>query len=57
VHTLDLEGNQIGDAGARELAKALPTTRIHTLDLGWNQIGDATQQLLVKQYPHINWIF
>jgi hypothetical protein len=40
VHTLYLNWNLIGDAGASELAKALPDTRVHTLHLGWNQIGD-----------------
>jgi hypothetical protein len=57
VHTLDLSYNNIGDAGAIELAKALPATPVHTLDLAGNEIGDPMQQLLVKQYPHINWRF
>jgi hypothetical protein len=57
VHTLHLAGNQIGDAGAIQLAQHLQGSSVHTLDLAGNQIGDATQQLLEKEYPHINWSF
>jgi hypothetical protein len=38
VHTLYLGQNNIGDAGAIELAKALPETQMHTLDLSNNKI-------------------
>ena len=55
--SIHLRHNRIGDAGAIELAKALPGTQVHTLYLGGNEIGDATQQLLVEQYPHIKWMF
>jgi hypothetical protein len=51
VHTLDLYGNQIGDAGASELAKVLPATRVHTLCLNWNQIGDEGAIELAKALP------
>ncbi|MHB9147109.1 MAG: F-box-like domain-containing protein [Candidatus Amoebophilus sp.] len=57
VHTLDLDENEIGDAGAIELARALPRTQVHTLYLWGNEIGDAIGQLLVEEYPHINWRF
>jgi len=54
---IGLSENQIGDAGANELAQHLQGTHVHTIDLSENQIGDATQQLLKKEYPHINWSF
>ncbi|MHB9148177.1 MAG: hypothetical protein ACYC2U_07345 [Candidatus Amoebophilus sp.] len=57
MHTLDLSWNQIGNAGASQLAQHLKETKVHTFDLSDNQIGATTQQLLKEQYPHINWGF
>jgi hypothetical protein len=51
IHTLDLGENQIGAAGASELAKALLATRVHTLDLTYSEIGDAGAQELAKALP------
>jgi hypothetical protein len=51
VHTLILSFNEIGDAGAIELAKALPVTHVHTLDLNYNQIGAAGARELAKALP------
>jgi L-amino acid N-acyltransferase YncA len=51
VHTLGLSYNQIGAAGASELAKALPATRVHTLNLTDNQIGAAGARELAKALP------
>jgi Leucine-rich repeat (LRR) protein len=48
VHTLYLKSNQIGDAGAIELAKYLPETNLHTIDLSNNEIGDAGAIELAK---------
>jgi len=48
VHTLDLYGNEIGNAGAVELAKNLLGTHVQTLDLYDNQIGAAGAIELAK---------
>jgi hypothetical protein len=48
VHTLDLGYNRIGDAGAGELAKALPATQVHTLNLEFTKIGAAGASELAK---------
>jgi hypothetical protein len=49
VHTLDLRNNQIGDAGASQLAKHLKGIKVHTLYLGNNQIG-ATGAIELSQH-------
>jgi hypothetical protein len=51
VHALYLGDNQIGAAGALELAKALPDTQVDTLHLGYNEIGDAGASELAKALP------
>jgi hypothetical protein len=48
---LDIGINNIGDAGARVLAKYLPHLR--TLDIGSNNIGDAGARVLAKNLPHL----
>jgi hypothetical protein len=51
VYTLNLEYNEIGDAGVIELAKALPGTQVHTLNLWYNQIGASGVKELAKALP------
>jgi hypothetical protein len=48
VHTLDLSNNQIGAAGASQIAQHLQGTKVHTLDLAGNQIGDADASELAQ---------
>lgn len=50
LQVLDLGGNQIGDQGACELAKALliPNGVLRTLDLSKNSVGDAGAMELAK---------
>ncbi|CAF1691629.1 unnamed protein product, partial [Adineta ricciae] len=51
--TLDLSGNQIGDAGAQYMSDALRhNTTLTTLDLSGNQIGDAGAQYVSDALRH-----
>ena len=53
VHTLNLTTNQIGDEGAKKLAKILPSTQVHTLDLTYNNIGTQGATALAKALPSV----
>jgi Ran GTPase-activating protein (RanGAP) involved in mRNA processing and transport len=59
VHTISLVHNGIGDAGAIELAKVLPSTQVHTLDLYNNRIGAAGAIELAKHLPgtHVHTLY
>jgi len=49
VHTLHLSYNQIGGAGAKELAEKLQGTQVHTLNLSGNHIGDVGAKDLAEK--------
>lgn len=47
IHTINLEGNHIGDRGARLIASGtLKDSNVHTLHLGYNELGDSGVQII-----------
>jgi hypothetical protein len=49
---LDISYNNIGDAGAASIAKALPNSQLETLNIGLNNIGDAGAASIATELPN-----